>query len=102
MVKKATRTTRRDAGRKPKAKALKPKALKSNALKSKALKSKALKSKALKSKALGSRKRAGLPNPDSVVSETTLRSPSGRTYRVLRTTERDPYDRPDKPGPKRH
>jgi hypothetical protein len=65
-VKKATRTPRRNAGRKPK-----------------------------------SKKRAGLPNPDTVVSETTLRSPSGRTYRVLRTTERDPYDRPDKPGPKR-
>lgn len=75
-MKKTTRTTRRDAGRKPK-------------------------SKALKSKALKSKKRAGLPNPGSVVSETTLRSPSGRTYRVLRTTERDPYDRPHKPDPKR-
>ncbi|MES2196182.1 MAG: hypothetical protein V4517_17325 [Pseudomonadota bacterium] len=48
-----------------------------------------------------SKPRAGLPNPASVVSETTLRSPTGRTYRVLRTTERDPYDPPDKPAPKR-
>ena len=75
-MKKTTRTTRRHAGRKPK-------------------------SKALKFKALKSKKRAGLPNPGSVVSETTLRSPSGRTYRVLRTTESDPYDRPKKPDPKR-
>lgn len=65
-MKKATRKTKRDAGRKPK-----------------------------------SKKRTGLPNPDSVVAETTLRSPSGRTYRVLHTTERDPYGRPDKPGSKR-
>ena len=48
-----------------------------------------------------SKTRAGLPNPASVVSETTLRSPAGRTYRVLRTNERDPYDPPDKPDPKR-
>lgn len=75
-MKKTTRTTKRGAGRKPK-------------------------TKTLKSKALKSKRRAGMPNPGSVVSETTLRSPSGRTYRVLRTTERDPYDRPDKPGPKR-
>jgi len=48
-----------------------------------------------------SKPRAGLPDPASVVSEATLRSPAGRTYRVLRTTERDPYDPPDKPAPKR-
>ena len=46
-------------------------------------------------------KRPGLPDAASVVSEATLRSPSGRTYRVLRTTERDPYDPPDKPRGKR-
>jgi hypothetical protein len=46
-------------------------------------------------------KRPGLPDPASVVSEATLRSPSGRTYRVLHTTERDPYDPPDKPRGKR-
>ena len=65
-MKKGTRTTKRDAGRKPK-----------------------------------SRTRPGLPDSSSVVSETTLRSPAGRTYRVLHTTERDPYDPPDKPDPKR-
>lgn len=90
-VKKTTRTTKRGVGRKPKTKTLKSKALGSKAPKSKTSKSKTLKSKG----------RAGMPNPGSVVSETTLLSPSGRTYRVLRTTERDPYDRPDKPGPKR-
>jgi hypothetical protein len=65
-VRKGTRTTKRDVGRKRK-----------------------------------SKPRPGLPDPSSVVSETTLRSPAGRTYRVLRTTERDPYDPPDKPDPKR-
>jgi hypothetical protein len=65
-VRKGTRTTKRDAGRKRKSKT-----------------------------------RPGLPDSSSVVSETTLRSPAGRTYRVLRTTERDPYDPPDKPDPKR-
>jgi hypothetical protein len=48
-----------------------------------------------------SKTRAGLPDPASIVSETTLRSPAGRTYRVLRTSERDPYDPPAKPNPKR-
>ncbi len=48
-----------------------------------------------------SKPRVGLPDSASVVSETTLRSPAGRTYRVLRTTERDPYDPSDKPGPRR-
>ena len=48
-----------------------------------------------------SKPRTGLPDSASVVSETTLRSPAGRIYRVLRTTERDPYDPPDKPDPKR-
>jgi hypothetical protein len=47
------------------------------------------------------KRRTGLPDAASVVSETTLRSPSGRTYRVIRTTERDPYDPPEKPRPKR-
>ena len=54
-----------------------------------------------KSKARPLKTRPGLPDAGSVVSETTLRSPSGRTYRVLHTTERDPYDPPDKPDPKR-
>ena len=41
----------------------------------------------------GARKRrAGLPEPESVVSEKTLTSPRGTAYRILRTTEKDPYD----------
>ena len=38
---------------------------------------------------------AGLPDPDSVISEEVLTSPKGRRYRVLRTTETDAYDRPE-------
>jgi hypothetical protein len=36
----------------------------------------------------------GLPDPESVVSERVFVSPKGRRYRVLRTTEKDPYDPP--------
>lgn len=43
--------------------------------------------------------RAGLPDPDSVVSETELTSPSGRRYRVIRTTEKDAYEEPTPPSP---
>jgi hypothetical protein len=39
----------------------------------------------------------GLPNPESVVSEQVFISPKGRRYRILRTTEKDPYDPPDEP-----
>jgi hypothetical protein len=39
--------------------------------------------------------RPGLPVPEEVVSVTTLRSPKGRTYRVLRTNERDAYEAAD-------
>ena len=39
----------------------------------------------------------GLPDPKSVVSERTFISPKGRRYRILRTTEKDPYDPPDEP-----
>ncbi len=44
------------------------------------------------------KQRPGLPDPSSVVEERTLTSPSGRRYRVMRTTETDPYDKksPDK------
>jgi hypothetical protein len=41
--------------------------------------------------------RAGLPDPDSVMSEDELVSPKGHRYRVLHTTERDDYDEPDPP-----
>lgn len=48
--------------------------------------------------------RAGLPDPDSVVSEEEFTSPTGRRYRILHTTERDAYDEPvsrpeDEPAP---
>ncbi len=39
------------------------------------------------------KRRPGLPDEASVVSETTLRSPPGTTYRILRTNEKDPYER---------
>jgi hypothetical protein len=38
--------------------------------------------------------RPGLPNPDSVVSEDTLTSPKGNRYRIITTTQADPYDPP--------
>jgi hypothetical protein len=37
----------------------------------------------------------GLPDPKTVVSERTLISPRGRRFRILRTTEKDPYDPDD-------
>jgi hypothetical protein len=39
-------------------------------------------------------RRKPVPSPDTVVSETTLTSPKGRVYRVLRTNQTDPYDEP--------
>jgi hypothetical protein len=42
----------------------------------------------------------GLPDPESIVSERILVSPKGRRYRILRTTEKDPYDPPDDQGKK--
>ncbi len=42
----------------------------------------------------------GLPDPKSVVSERIFVSPKGRRYRILRTTEKDPYDPPDDQGKK--
>jgi hypothetical protein len=43
-----------------------------------------------------------LPTPETVVSEATVVSPKGRVYRILRTTQTDPYDAPataPKPSP---
>ena len=37
---------------------------------------------------------AGLPDPDSVVSEKVFKSPKGKLYRIFKTTEADAYDRP--------
>jgi hypothetical protein len=36
----------------------------------------------------------GLPDEKTIVSERTLISPKGNAYRIIRTTETDPYDRP--------
>ena len=41
-----------------------------------------------------SNKRPGLPDPRSILEVTTFTSPAGKTYRVLHTSERDPYDKP--------
>jgi hypothetical protein len=38
--------------------------------------------------------RPGLPEEATVVSEETVTSPKGRKYRILRTTQMDPYDEP--------
>jgi hypothetical protein len=43
-------------------------------------------------RAAPSERRPGLPDEASVVSETTLTSRKGTTYRILRTNEKDPYD----------
>jgi len=37
----------------------------------------------------------GLPDKATVVSEREFTSPKGKRYRIIRTTERDPYDPPD-------
>jgi hypothetical protein len=37
----------------------------------------------------------GLPDKDTVISERTFTSPKGMRYRIIRTTEKDPYDSPD-------
>jgi hypothetical protein len=39
-------------------------------------------------------RRKQVPAPESIVSETTLQSPKGRTYRIIRTNQMDPYDEP--------
>jgi len=36
----------------------------------------------------------GLPDPATVVSERMFTSPKGRRYRIIKTTEKDPYDPP--------
>jgi len=37
----------------------------------------------------------GLPDPKTVISERTFVSPKGTRFRILRTTEKDPYDPDD-------
>ena len=36
--------------------------------------------------------RREIPSPDTVVEKLPLKSPSGRKYVVIRTTQKDPYD----------
>lgn len=43
------------------------------------------------------RRRPGLPDPANVVSVRDLRSPKGARYRVIKTRERDAYDKPNEP-----
>jgi hypothetical protein len=45
--------------------------------------------------------RAGMPAPDSIISEETFVSPKGNVYRILKTNERDDYDNPLPPQKKR-
>ena len=40
-------------------------------------------------------RRPGLPARSSILSEKTFVSPGKKRYRILRTSERDPYDEPD-------
>jgi hypothetical protein len=37
----------------------------------------------------------GLPDKETIVSERMFTSPKGKRYRIIRTTEKDPYDPPD-------
>jgi hypothetical protein len=45
--------------------------------------------------ASGRSRNPGLPDPKTVVSERTLVSPKGTRFRIIRTTEKDPYDPDD-------
>lgn len=38
-------------------------------------------------------RRAGLPAPDSIISEVTFISSKGKKYRIIKTTEKDAYDK---------
>lgn len=44
---------------------------------------------------------AGLPDPDSVVSEEPFTSPSGARYRIFHTDETDAYEEPTPPKRRR-
>lgn len=39
-------------------------------------------------------RRPGLPEKASVVGSKTFTSPKGKKYRIIKTTEKDPYDPP--------
>jgi hypothetical protein len=42
----------------------------------------------------------GMPDESSVIAEKTFTSPKGTRYRILKTTETDPYDPPARPEKK--
>jgi hypothetical protein len=42
-----------------------------------------------------------LPAPGSIISETEFTSPTGAKYRIIKTTETDPYDKPKRPKRKK-
>jgi len=44
--------------------------------------------------------RPGLPAESSILSEKTFVSPKKQTYRIIKTSERDPYDEPAPPPKK--
>jgi hypothetical protein len=44
--------------------------------------------------------RAGLPAPDSVVEVKEIRR-GGKVYRIIKTDERDEYDKPEAPARRR-
>ena len=39
-------------------------------------------------------RRPGLPDEASILGSKSFKSPRGKTYRIIRTNERDPYDPP--------
>jgi hypothetical protein len=38
------------------------------------------------------KRRPGLPDPAAIVEVNRFTSPKGKRYRIIRTTEKDPYD----------
>lgn len=36
--------------------------------------------------------RQGLPDEETILTEKTVTSPKGRRYRIIKTSQRDPYD----------
>ena len=43
----------------------------------------------------GEGRNPGLPDKETVIGERTFVSPKGKRYRIIKTTERDPYDPPE-------
>jgi hypothetical protein len=43
---------------------------------------------------------SSLPDPETVIAEMEFTSPKGHRYRILRTTQKDPYDPPESTPPR--